>query len=96
MGIFGNSSVGKSVIYNNIFGIDILTVNENECTKKGVIIEDGDNIAMYKADSLIKQLNGKEFNIFQRAEIIAVCEESVREMLEELNTEYAKDTLMVI
>ena len=82
IGIFGNSSTGKSVIYTNIFGVDILTVNENECTKRGVIIEDGENIAMYKADALIKNLNGRKFNIFQRAEIIAVGEESVKEMLE--------------
>ena len=37
---------------------------------------------MYKADALIKNLNGRKFNIFQRAEIIAVGEESIREMLE--------------
>ena len=44
IGIFGNSSTGKSVIFNNLFGVDILTVNENECTKRGIIIEDGENI----------------------------------------------------
>ena len=92
IGIFGNSSTGKSVIYNNIFGIDILTVNENECTKRGIIIEDGEDIVMYKAISEIKNSNGKEFNIFKRAECIAKGEYEVKDMLEEFNTEYAKDT----
>ena len=92
IGIFGNSSTGKSVIYNNIFGFDILTVNENECTKRGIIIEDGENIAMYKAISEIKKLNGKEFNIFKRSECIARGEYYVKEMLEQLNMEYAVDT----
>ena len=59
IGIFGNSSTGKSVIFNNLFGIDILTVNENECTKRGIIIEDGENIAMYKAISEIKKIKWK-------------------------------------
>ena len=92
IGIFGNSSTGKSVIYNNIFGFDILTVNENECTKRGIIIEDGENIAMYKAISEIKKLNGKEFNIFKRSECIARGEYYVKEILEQLNMEYAVDT----
>ena len=59
IGIFGNSSTGKSVIFNNLFDIDILTVNENECTKRGIIIEDGENIAMYKAISEIKKIKWK-------------------------------------
>ena len=33
IGIFGNKGSGKSLIFNNIFGCDILTTNENECTK---------------------------------------------------------------
>ena len=92
IGIFGNSSTGKSVIYNNLFGIDILTVNENECTKRGIIIEEGQDIAMYKATSEIKELNGRGFNIFKRKECIAVGEYDVRDMLEQLNNYYAQDT----
>ena len=92
IGIFGNSSTGKSVIFNNLFGFDILTVNENECTKRGIIIEDGENIAMYKAKSDIKKLNGEGFIVFKRDECIAKGEKKVKDMLEQLNTEYAKDT----
>ena len=92
IGIFGNSSTGKSLIFNNLFGIDILTVNEGECTKRGIIIEDGENIAMYKGLSEVKKLNGRDFNIFKRSDVIAIGEENVRERLKELNTYYAKDT----
>ena len=92
IGIFGNSSTGKSVIYNNLFKRDILPVNESECTKRGIIIEDSNNIAMYKAKAEIKNLNGWEFNIFKKEECIASDEKSVKEMLEELNTEYANRT----
>ena len=92
IGIFGNSSTGKSVIFNNIFGIDILTVNENECTKRGIIIEEGQNVAMYVATSEIKKLNGRGFNIFKRKECIAVGEDNVRDMLEQLNNYYAEET----
>ena len=92
IGIFGNSNTGKSMIYNNLFNIDILPVNDNECTKRGIIIEDGKNIAMYKAKAEIKDLNGYEFNILKREECIASDEKSIKEMLEELNTEYANKT----
>ena len=47
---------------------------------------------MYKAISEIKKLNGKEFNIFKRSECIARGEYYVKEMLEQLNMEYAVDT----
>ena len=92
VGIFGNSSTGKSVIYNNIFGTNILTVNENECTKRGIIIEDGESIAMYLANSETKELNGNYFNVFTRAERIACGLNDVKEKLEQFNTEYSKDT----
>ena len=80
------------MIFNNLFGIDILTVNEGECTKRVIIIEDGENIAMYKGLSEVKKLNGRDFNIFKRSDVIAIGEENVRERLKELNTYYAKDT----
>ena len=92
IGIFGNSSTGKSVIYNNIFGTNILTVNENECTKRGIIIEDGENIAMYLASSETKELNGITFNVFRRGDRIAVGELDVKEKLEQFNNKYSKDT----
>ena len=94
IGIFGTSSTGKSVIYNNIFGRDILTVNEKECTKRGIIIEDDENIALYMAKAIIKESRGTKFTIFERLRRIEVGEKNVKSTLTLFNEDYAKDTDM--
>lgn len=47
--LFGNSSSGKSLILNDICGFNIFPVNQKECTKRGIIIKYGENIAIYTA-----------------------------------------------
>lgn len=93
IGIFGMSNTGKSSILNNILGYDILPVYQNECTKRGIIIEYGEEIALYKAKSEIKELNsGENFLIFIKMGKIVTGEKSVKEYLALLNTKYAKNT----
>ena len=92
IGIFGNKGSGKSIIFNNILGYDILTTNENECTKRGIIIEDGEEYALFKADIEKDYLKEKNFCIFRKKEKIITGQKNVKKMLELLNLNYAKNT----
>ena len=93
IGIFGGSSTGKSSIFNNILGYDILPVNQGECTKRGIVIEYGDEIALFKAKSEIKNLRLEEnYLMFKKIEKIVEGFNNVKEYLEILNSKYAKNT----
>ena len=92
IGIFGNSSTGKSMIYNDIFGYNILTVHTDETTRRGIIIEYDETIGMYFAKTEEKQLEGKKFYTFQRGDLITRNEDQIKEYLSFLNKEFAKHT----
>ena len=95
IGIFGNSCTGKSSVFNNIIGYDILPVNQGECTKRGIVIEYGKEIALFKAKSQINYLSqGQSFLVFQKKEIIVSGLNNVKEYLTLLNSKYAKNTSM--
>ena len=97
IGIFGSSSTGKSSIFNNILGYDILPVNQEECTKRGIVIEYGDEIALFKAKSEIDYLPlGESFLTFKKIEKIVEGFNNVKEYLNILNSKYAKNTNMKI
>ena len=92
IGIFGNSSTGKSLIFNNIFGINILPVSQNETTKRGIVIEDGQNIALFKAKLEILKYRERNYSIFKKLEKVVTGEKKVKEILELINYQYAKET----
>ena len=93
IGIFGMSSTGKSSILNTILGYDILPVYQNECTKRGIVIEYGEEIALYKAKSELKELkSGENILIFMKISKIATGVKNVKEYLTLLNSNYAKNT----
>ena len=93
IGIFGMTNTGKSSVLNSILGYDILPVYQNECTKRGIIIEDGEEIALYKAKSEVKELKlGENILIFMKIGKIVTGEKNVREYLTLLNSKYAKNT----
>ena len=95
IGIIGNSSTGKSSVLNNILGYDILPVNQGECTKRGIVIEYGGEIALFKAKSEIKNLRLNEnFLMFKKIEKIVKGFNNVKEYLNILNSKYAKNTSM--
>lgn len=94
IGILGNKGTGKSLIYNNILGIDILTTNENECTKRGIIIEDGEEYALFNANLEKDYLKEKNFYVFKKLEKIASGKNNIKKVLELLNLNYAKNTDM--
>ena len=93
IGIFGMSSTGKSSILNSILGYDILPVYQNECTKRGIIIEYGEEIALYKAKSELKELKfDQSILIFMKIGKLATGVKNVKEYLTLLNSNYAKNT----
>ena len=92
IGIFGSSSTGKSLIYNNLFGNNILTVNSDETTRRGIIVEDDENIALYTVETMKNNLNGMEYIYFKKGQMIADNEKDVKEYLSYLNKQFAKDT----
>ena len=95
IGIFGMSSTGKSSVFNNILGYDILPVYQGECTKRGIIIEYGEEITLFKAKSEVIYLSlGESFLNFKKIGRIVTGEKNVREYLTILNSKYAKNTNM--
>ena len=93
IGIFGISNTGKSSILNNILGYDILPVNQGECTKRGIVIEYGEEIALFKAKSETNFLFGNgNILVFKKIEKIVSGEKEVKEYLNILNSKYANNT----
>lgn len=75
----GLYSSGKSSLLNNIIGynLNLLQVNENQCTKLGLIIKytkEIEDISLYKAN--IEKINGKLF--FKEGDLIAYGDNDVR------------------
>ena len=91
VGIFGGSSTGKSAIFNNILGEDILTIKDNECTRRGIIIEDGEKIEIFKVNSSVVKSRESNFFIFERTKKLASGKEKVKEILELLNEDYSEN-----
>ena len=95
IGIFGMSNTGKSSIFNNILGYDVLPINQGECIKRGIIIEYGEEIALFKAKSEVIYLSlGQNFLTFKKIGKIVTGEKNVKEYLAILNSKYAKNINM--
>ena len=63
----GNISVGKSTVLNCIIGEDILPINYNECTYRGIIIrhKKGENYKLYKTKIITRGEGLDEYYYFK-------------------------------
>ena len=96
IGILGSIGTGKSVLLNTIAGFDIFPVDPSgslEKGKRGIILEDGVEFALYRAKSEIKNVF-KESNFvnFKKLDKIISGEKNVKEYLKILNSKYFGNT----
>ena len=93
--ILGDSSTGKSTIINGIIGENILPTDQNECTKKGIIIRYCDNtdeqMTISKANFVEKKVLNKTFYYFERKNIIGKGIKQVTETLKGVNFYYSDE-----
>ena len=83
IGILYRSDVEKSFIYNNLFNINI---NFNsEYTKNRIIIEEGDNFVLYKAELEVLNFGDKKFCCFKKTNKIISGKKNVEIVIDLLN-----------
>lgn len=91
----GDSSIGKSDIINGIIGENILPADQNECTKKVIIIRYCDNrdeqMTISKANFVEKKILNKTFYYFEKKNIIGKGIKQVIETLKGVNYYYSDE-----
>ena len=83
----GISNSGKSTILNCLIGYKLFEESDKECTRRGVIIQYGENVELYK----IKVQTIKNYYIFEKDLLVSEREEEVKEYLKCLNCKYGND-----
>ena len=63
----GNINVGKSTVLNCIIGEDILPINDDECTYRGIIIrhEEKGTFKLFKTKLIKKGIGSNVYNYFE-------------------------------
>ena len=87
----GPSNAGKTTLIKGIIGKDILPININECTKRGIIINycNNDEIIIGKAKFNEEIVSGHLFYSFEKKNIIGRGIEQVKETLNGLNYQFS-------
>jgi len=92
--ILGVSNAGKSTIFNGLIGDRLLPTQQNECTKKGILIKytDIDVPVIRKVNFIPDTLGGEEIYYFKPSQkIMGKGIEQIHDILEGANGKYIED-----
>ena len=88
--LLGASNAGKSTMLNGLIGYEILPVQKNECTKKGILIRYCDNdYPVIRKTKFIKEKNRYYFQTGK--DIIATGFEDIQKILRGLNGKFTEN-----
>ena len=90
----GISNAGKSTILNCLVGYKLFEVSDKECTRRGIIIEYGEEVELYE----VKVQTINNYYIFEKDILVTKSIKKVQEYLKCLNCQYGnnEDTLFYI
>jgi GTP-binding protein EngB required for normal cell division len=93
--ILGVSNAGKSTILNDLIGCSILPTQQNECTKKGILIKYWENeFLVIRKTKFIKEELGDEIIYYFKPEenITTIGLDDIHRVLEGTNGEFTDNT----
>ena len=85
----GPSNAGKSTILNCLIGNKLFEESDNECTRRGIIIEYGEEVELYEVKVVDTEKN--KFYVFEKDKLISRTADKVKEYLKCLNFQYGED-----
>ena len=89
----GPSNAGKSTILNCLIGNKLFEESDSECTRRGIIIEYGEEVELYEVKVIKIEVKTKQnyYYVFEKDRLISRTVDKVKEYLKCLNFQYGED-----